>query len=398
MSISRSRFFAIALLASSSTAMAWVSHSTENEWQSATINALGGVGQMSENHSDQFFSDPSLSADDPRVFSLQWASISATYSEDLKSAFSDFQGLTKAGNDSKGGVAQTLNLLNGIRGLFGKQLGGGISASLLSLKIKGFSIVPYTNSSVDAGVHVPALPQAEAAGDAFAGVGVGYSMGLGKNVGGKSKGGGQMFTLGVNMRPGVRAVGNVAIDTAEVGDLSSGNSSSNANSANKYLKYGLGVFAPIDVGAAYRPSSTIRLNFVARDLLGTSSLKTLYGTKPQPYHTRLSLGGHWHVLAKKEHTITLGSEVQDLLNITQESGLWYRWQFGGAYKYRLPFRTQTSLGINCGLQSGYPAYGAFIDLFIAKLEVSRSTRELGYYIGQHPDTRTSFRISSSLTF
>jgi len=265
------RFVVSGILASSSTAVAWVSHSTENEWQSTTINALGGVGQMSENHSDQFFSDPSLSADDPRVFSLQWASISTTYSDDLKSAISDFQGLAEAGNNSQGGVAQTLNLLNGIRGLFGKQLGGGVSTSILSLKIKGFSIVPYANASVDASVHVPALPQADAAGDAFAGVGVGYSMGLGKNIGGKSKGGGQMFTLGVNIRPGVRAVGNVAIDTAEAGDLSSGSSSTSANSASKYLKYGLGVFTPIDVGVAYRPTATIRLNFVARDLLGTST-------------------------------------------------------------------------------------------------------------------------------
>jgi hypothetical protein len=388
----------LGLLASSNSAWAWVTHSTENEWQSATINALGGVGQMSENHADQFFSDPSLPADDPRSFSLQWLSLNATYSEGLKNAFTSFRNLSKAGNSSQNGVSSTITVLDGVRGLFGEQLGGGTSASVFSLKIKGFSIVPYVNASIDAGVHVPSLPQAQADGDAFAGVGLGYAFGFGKSSGSKSKGGGQMFTFGANIRPGVRAVGSVDIDSSAAGDFSSQSSASGTDATRKYLKYGLGLYTPIDTGVAYRPTATVRLNFVARDILATKSWKTLYGTKPPDYKTRLSLGGHWDALQNKEHTITLGSELQDLLNLGQPSGIWYRWQLAGAYKYKLPFRSQTSFGLNCGLQSGYPAYGVFLDLFVAKIEASRSTRELGYYIGQHPDTRTSYRISSSLTF
>ena len=48
------------------------SFSTENEWNSTQINALGGIGHMSEEFVDQFFSDPSLPQKRKAKFELQF--------------------------------------------------------------------------------------------------------------------------------------------------------------------------------------------------------------------------------------------------------------------------------------------------------------------------------------
>ena len=387
-------------------ALAFESHSTENEWQSATINALGGVGQMSENQADIFFSDPSLAADQKQSFSMQFGSISGTASQGAVNLYQDAQKLSKSSNNASGGISETLNLLDNVRGLFGKQIDGALSISLLSVRIKNLNFVPYVNAIVDAGVHVPALPQASAVADSYAGFGIGYSHGFGGSIGNKSKGGGTQFSLGVNLRPGVRARGVFTADAATLGDLSStsstGSSASNAsnstNAADKYLQYGVATYLPVDVALGWRPTNSTRANFVVRDFLGAPSLSTVYGSSPGKYPARVSLGGHWHARAEQTSSFVLGSEIQDILNLSQQSGLWYRWQWAAQYRYRLPFRIRTTFSLNTGLQSGYPSYGAELDLFLAKIEISRSTRELGYYIGQQPDTRTSIRITSSMAF
>ncbi len=272
--------------------------------------------------------------------------------------------------------------------------------ALLTVRVGGFNFVPYINAVTEMGVRVPTLPQLNAVGDAYGGFGVGYAKGFGGKTGSAKKGGGHVFSVGANVRPGFRAYGLVNADAASMGDLSSNSSgsSSGTNITDKLLKYGVSGYLPVDIGAGWRPINSVRMNVVIRNILGGSALTTIKGTTPEDYPLRLTLGGHWHAFAESTSSFVLGSELQDVTNIGQESGLWYRWQWAAQYRYRLPFRVRTTFNLNVGLQSGYPSYGAELDLFLCKLEVSRSTRELGYYIGQRPDTRTSFRVTSTMSF
>jgi hypothetical protein len=389
--------FSILAISSASNATAFESHSTENEWQSSTINALGGVGQMSENQSDIFFSDPSLAADQKQIFSMQFGTISQSFSEGALDAFNTVKELATQDSTTGTEVSRTLNALDAVRSLFGKQIATGTSLALLTVRVGGFNFIPYVNAVTEMGVHVPALPQLNAVGDAYGGFGIGYAMGLGGKKGGAKQGGGHVFSVGANLRPGIRAYGQVNADASSMGDLSS-SSSSTTSVTDKFLKYGVAAYLPVDIGAGWRPINSVRLNAVMRNVLGGQALTTIKGTAPEKYPLRITLGGHWHAFAESTSSFVLGTELQDITNIGQESGLWYRWQWAAQYRYRLPFRIRTTFNLNAGLQSGYPSYGAELDLFLCKLEVSRSTRELGYYIGQRPDTRTSFRVTSTMSF
>jgi hypothetical protein len=398
-----STFAALLLCGFVPNALAFESHSTENEWQSATINALGGIGQMSENQSDIFFSDPSLAADQKQTFSMQFGTVSASVSEGAVDAFNTVKSIATQNSSSDSEIARTLSALDSVRSLFGKQIAGGTSAALFTVRVGGFNFIPYINATTEMGAHVPVLPQLTAVGDGYAGLGLGYSYGFGGKKGSKKQGGGYVFSIGANMRPGVRAYGLVKADASELGDLSSGSSSptsatENTNTTDKFLKYGVSAYSPIDLGAGWRPTPSVRLNMVMRNALLGKSISTIKGTTPEPYPLRINFGGHWHAFAESTSSFVLGTELQDITNLGQESGLWYRWQWAAQYRYRLPFRVRTTFNLNTGLQSGYPSYGAELDLFLFKLEVSRSTRELGYYIGQRPDTRTSFRITSTMSF
>lgn len=378
-------------------ALAFERHSTENEWQSATINALGGVGQMSENQADIFFSDPSLPADQKQTFSLQFGSLSATTSDGAMDAIKTFRSIANKNSTGSSDISRTLEVLDGVRSLFGKEITGGISATVAPTRVGGFNFVPYANATTEMGVHVPALPAANGVADGYTGLGLGYAYGFGGSKGNKTKGGGYVFSVGANIRPGVRGYGLVSADAASMGDLSS-SGSGGANASEKFLKYGVAAYLPVDLGAGWRPINSVRLNMVIRNLIGNSAIKTIQGTTPEKYPMRISLGGHWHAFAESTSSFVLGTEFQDLLNVGQESGLWHRWQWAAQYRYRLPFRARTTLNLNTGLQSGYPCYGVELDLFLFKIEASRSTRELGYYVGQRPDTRTSFRVTSTFSF
>jgi hypothetical protein len=377
-----------AVLGFATPALGYNSYSTQNEWHSATIDALGGVGSMSENIDDQFFYDPSWAASDKRRFVWQFVGVDVAVSRDLVNATQDFQDLMKGSEKSSGGVENAVDLMDGVRSLFGKNMSVGMSLSLTALKMGGFSLHPYAVVNVGIQAHVPSLPEAALVGDAYGGIGIGYSRAFNKE-----------WAWGVNLRPGARAYAVGDVSVAAVGDMSSDTSKkSSSESKNEFGNYGAGFYLPVDLGLSYQARKTLRLNTVLRDAGTAPSLTTLKGEKPPTYPMRWSLGATWTPIQSRNHEVSLGTDLQDMLGLLEESGLWYRWQWAGQYRYTLPFRTQTSFGLNTGLQSGYPAIGVFLDLFVAKLEVAVSTREAGYYIGQDPEPRYSARLTSQLTF
>lgn len=372
------------------------SHSTENEWNSAQINALGGVGSMSEDFVDQFFSDPSLAADEKRSFVFQLSNVNVMYSKDLSSTVQEFQAFAKESSASDNGSssdssAQIVSAFDKVRALFGRRLTGGMNLALLAFQVKGFSFVPYASGLVDGGINVPSWPRASMIGDAYVGLGIGYAMKLPKG-----------FSLGLNVRPGVRAYAKIEADASSVGGFSTsgtqGSGSGSAASSGFAPRMGAGFYLPVDMGLGFMPLPSLRFSLVARDTGGAPSLSTLQGDAPPTYPMRLSLGLNYAVLEIGTHKVNFGSELQDLLYVKQDSGLWYRWQWAGQYLYRLPFRSQTSFGLNAGLQSGYPAVGVFLDFVLFKLDATYHTRETGLYIGQRPQKCYSFRAHSQMSF
>jgi hypothetical protein len=201
----------------------------------------------------------------------------------------------------------------------------------------------------------------------------------------------------MNVRPGLRAYAEADADVSAVGDFA-GTSAGGEGGAEEFASYGTGLYLPADMGAGVMVTKDTRVNLVVRDVGGAPALMTLKGDTPPVYPMRLSLGGNSTLHEKGAHRFTLGSDVQDLLGIAKPNALWYRWQWAAQYAYRLGSRKETSLGLNGGLRSGYPAVGLFLDLFLLKLEGAWFTRETGFHVGQRPQQAWSVRAWSQLTF
>lgn len=369
--------------------------STENEWNSTQLNALGGVGHMSEELVDQFFADPSLPKGRKSRFDLQIASVHVMYSKDLRQTTSDARTLrSESSGDDTQGAAKTVDLLDKVRSLFGRKLSGGANVSLIALRGGGFTFVPYVSGFVDGGADVPSWPRVAAVADAYAGFGVGYGLAIGK-----------VWDVGLNVRPGYRTYAIAAADVSAVGDFAgsssssaSGSSGDSDSSVSELASYGMGVYVPVDLGTGLNLGKTTRVNLVARNVGGAPALKTTKGETPPVYPMRLSLGVNGSLWESGQHRLRGGTDVQDLLGVAQKNGIWYRWQWAGQYLYRLSSRKETTLGLDVGLRSGLPAVGVFLDLILLKLEGAWFQRETGYYPGQRPQSAWSFRTWTQMTF
>jgi hypothetical protein len=360
--------------------------STENHWQSPQSNASGGIGNASEDFVDQFFADPSLAADEKKKFQLQWASLHVSYSNDLVTTTQDV--IKFASDNTSESGSQVVKALDTFQKVFGKRLTGGTNVTLLASQTGAFSLVPYVSAFVDGDINVPSWPQAELLGEAYAGVGLGYAKKI-KN----------QFSLGANLRPGVRTYAHVTGDLSAVGGFATENSTTDSTSGTGFTqKLGTAFYIPVDLAGAYQWNPKWRTHVTFRNFAGAPAISVLSGSKPPVYPMRIQLGTSWRPWEKGGHQTNLYAELQDLMGLSQKSAVWYRLQAAGQYLYRLSFRTQTSFGLYGGLRSGYPSYGAFLDLVLLKIEAAAYTRELGHSIGQRPEKCYSLRAFSQLTF
>ena len=360
--------------------------STEREWSSTQYYSLGTVGHMSEEIADEFFSDPSLPAQRRGKFELQWANLHLMYSRELVSTIQDARSLQSDSSSSEG-TAKTVELLDKVRSLFGRNLGGALNLALFTTRIEGFTLVPYASAFVDGAADVPSWPRAEAEVDSFAGVGMGYGKVFDK-----------VWGLGLNIRPGVRSFAKIKASVSDAGDFAGGSESDQDSAASKLATYGSGFYIPVDLGASYLMGKVARFNLVIRNAATAPAFSTIKGDKPPTYPMRISLGASAKLWEKGAHTVEGGTDMQDLLGWGQSNGLLYRWQWAAQYLYRFGSRKETTFGLKGGLRSGYPSIGALLDLYLVKLEAAYFTREAGYYPGQRPVPSLSYRVWSQMTF
>lgn len=377
----------------SSQALAFRSPSTDNEWHSPETSGLATVGHMAENPVDRFFADPSLMADDNRTFVLQFLGLGVSFSDDVLATQSEFQEILSSRENSSG-TNQTVALLDSVRSAFGRNLTGGLNLALFAMQIGRVSIIPYTNALISGAIDVPALPAANLVGDVYGGLGLGYGHAFGKK---------KEYLIGLGLRPGVRAYADIDASLATVGDIAGASptattTSTTDTSSSELMTLGMGFYVPVDLSFAYRPLPKLRVNMVARNMGGSRAYSTIEGEAPPTYPTRLSLGGSYEFYNNKMHTITAGTDFQDLLGVEDLNTFLFRWQMVAQYKFRFAFREQTSFALSAGLREGFPAVGILLDLFAFKLDYAYYARERGYRLGQRPETLHSFRLISQLTF
>lgn len=365
-----------------------ISYTTENEWHSPSISASGGIGAYSDNYADQFFSDPSILAQNKRAFILQFFGLGVYYSKGLSDTVSDVMEISDS-NNSAGGNKQMIDTMNKLSKIFGRRISGGIAANFVTLKMGRITLVPYFVGTLKSAARVPSYPRISATADGYGGVGVGYSQSLSKE-----------WDVGVTARPGYRYFAIGAVDAAKVGEDLTGTSSesSESSSSSALGEFGSGLYLPIDFAVGYMPHKQFRLNLVMRNVGGAPAISSA-DTKPPVYPMKINLGGSYLAVEKGQHKLIVATELQDVRNLFAYTGaLFNRWQWAAIYKYRLGSRSDTTVGVNTGIQSGYFSGGLFLDVIIAKLEASMYAVEGGAYAGQDAEIRTALKLSTQLAF
>jgi hypothetical protein len=381
----------ISFLSDAASAESFRSHSTDNEWNSTAISASGGIGTLSANFVDHFFTDPSKIALNQRSFILQFLGLSVNYTKDLIDTAGEVQDLSNKSSSGGSDTESAIKVINQFRKVFGRRLAGGLNVNLLSLKMGGVSLIPYASVTFDGEARIPDWPETKAVGDIYGGLGIGYARVFGTQ-----------WDAGMNVRPGYRLYANGAVGMDSIASEFSKDTTTTTTTTDESVKfgtYGSGFYIPLDMGVGYRPHPLMRFTFVIRDFAGAPPLTTDGTANPPVYPMRLNLGGSGTALEKGNHKISVATELQDLANIASGgSAFLFRWQSAAQYGYKLAFRQDPTFQLNLGMQSGYPSAGILLDLFVAKLEAATYTKEAGYYIGQRPERKYSFKLWTQLAF
>lgn len=373
-----------------------INHREENEWTSTQKSALGNVGMLSENFVDQFFADPSLQARKKNKFDLQLTSLNTYFTEDFNRTQSDAQDLIKKLQESdsgESGLQKGVDVLEFIASLTGRRVEAGASIQILSTRIGRVTVVPHVNAFAKGNIDVPSWPEAAVIVDQYSSLGVGYSHPLGKS-----------FDLGINVRPGFRVYLQQELSASTI-EVAAGSSAEDEGGSATSFSPRMGLYLPIDLGLGYQVSSMVRANMVIRNAYGAAvsnmSPKTDSGEQPDAppdYPVHLSLGGTWDIIDGKMNRLRMASDLQDLLHVEGLDDGLLRWQWALQYLYNLSFRDKTTVGLNAGLQSGYPSIGLLLDLFLVKLEGAYFVFEGGAAAGQDPVKAYSLRMFSEMSF
>lgn len=388
----------VSLLATVSTSTAFaIEHrdvSGESQWTSPAMQGAAGIGAFSESWLDQAHSDPSLLARRGATFEFEFAGLSAAVSRDAVNTVVDtVQSLTVDSNSSGNSSAaqSTVTALNKVRSVFGKSMTLQAHSSLLAARIGRVGVGPYMSGLIDASIDNAAWPKFDSFGGGYAGVLVSYSQIINKD-----------FDLGVSLRPGVGGYKSFEVDLSLLGDFISSSSSSTSSKSpfSDLLEFPTAVYCPLDIGVGWWLDKSTRISFVSKNTFDATPLNTLSG-QPGRLQNRLNLGvvREIEIPAGKTQTLQVASEIQDLAGIKSGwNDFLIRWQWAAHYAARLPFRNQTSFGMNFGMHSGYPVVSVHFDLIVAKLEAALSARENGAYSGQRPNRLQSIRLLSQIQF
>ncbi|NBW83612.1 hypothetical protein EBR21_17840, partial [bacterium] len=212
------------------------------------------------------------------------------------------------------------------------------------------------------------------------------------------------FDLGVALRPGVGGFRGYQVDLSLLGDFLGTNAVTSATTSGNpmadLLEFPTAVYCPLDIAAGWWVDKSTRLHLVSKNTFDASPLNVLSGS-PGRLQNRLNLGilRDIAIPGSSLQSLQVASELQDIAGIKAGwNELLLRVQWAARYAARLPFRQQTSFGLNVGMHSGYPVLSAHLDFIVLKLEFALSARENGAYSGQRPNRLMSTRIFSQVQF
>jgi hypothetical protein len=343
-----------------------------------SVRAYGRGGTFvaaGESDESTFMNPATLAEPSGKTVQFRWAQIDAFIGSNTVDTISEVAKINP-------NQTSPVSLLQQFSSKFGKQQYVRFQGSLFGLRILSFDFAPFFSTSNWLDMRIPTTPETWIHSDSFAGANFSFAMAFGKQ-----------FNLGVTARPFFRSYFNTELAFAQIMEFEPMGSEKPADIFKLYTGAGVG----FDVGAIYTVGKSTRLGLTVVDLgsTGYSLSSTKSGDQPPLIQPNLSIG----IMQRLDYKPWRLDWSVDLQDLTNPENISYLRTLHTGLEFARSYRTKDNdLGVLAGLNEGYLCFGAFIDMWILRLDAISYGVELGEITGQRQDRRTAYTARSTLNF
>jgi hypothetical protein len=348
----------------------------EKYMESARAYGRGGTYIAAYESDEATFLNPATLAEpNGKTVQFRWAQLDGFVGENTVDTISEIA-------DIKPGQTSPVSLLQQFSDKFGKQQYLRFQAAPLGIRILSFDMAPFFSTSNWIDMRVPTTPETWIHSDTFAGANFSLAMGFGKQ-----------FYVGITARPFFRTLFDTDLAFAEIMEFEPMGDLKAADVFKLYSGAGVG----FDVGTIFTFGKGYRLGMKVADLGGTGYSLSTTDSADQPPIIQPNLSmGIMKRLDYKPWRLDWAVDMQDIMNPDDIS---YLRTFQGGIELGRAYRTlDNDMGVTLGLHEGYLCFGAFIDMWLVRLDALSYAVEIGEIPGQRQDRRTAFTARSSLYF
>lgn len=341
---------------------------------SARFYGRGGAYVAMPDTDDATKANPStLGEADKLSFQLRVVDFDFIYGKNTQDTVSDLMNVI-ADDPSPIKVLQTF----GDR--FGKQNYAAAQLMPFGIRIMNFEFSPFYRLQAQIDPRTPAMPELAVAADSRLGANIAFGLRLGKQL-----------SLGINVRPMLRNHYSGQMTVSDLMDYLP----PSEKTLDDLLEQRQGMQVGVTPGMTYTTAGGIRFALLVENAGYAGSINAA-ADSPPPIPMSVAIGMNYRHALGKSWKWDVAADIHDL---TDEYGTQFiqkvrlGTELGTSY-----FSRDLDLGVMAGVLDGYGSTGAYLDAWIARLEMSVYSRELGEYPGQRRDLRYAYSLKSSMTF
>jgi hypothetical protein len=372
----RPRFARLGVAAPLACALTAASGGARADEQTRTLESprflgRGGTYVAGYDSDDASRGNPATLAEPALKFQLRWLQLDAMAGQNAIDSLGDV--LEASGEKS------AIDVLDTFTDKFGKRQYLRGQASPLAFRVFSFELAPFVSTTNFVDMRVPSLPEVTFSSDTLSGVSLTKAFAIG-----------QTLLVGLTLTPGYRTTYAGEVTFADLLDFVDSDDQELSDLFDERSGMQLGWNA----GAIWKPSKEWRFGLLAENVGYTAGIGDA-DAPPRPSPMRLSTGLSYRI-DWKPWAWDWMLDVQDVVNPQQYD--YWRLIHLGTELGRTYVSRDNDVGLQLGVNEGYLTAGAFVDAFIARLNLAYYAVELGEYAGQRPDRRWGVTLVSTTTF
>jgi hypothetical protein len=316
--------------------------------------------------------NPAALAESKSTFQLRFLQLDGVLGQNSFATISDLLQLSS--------VDDGLGFLRSFDDKFGKRQYLRGQLSTLSLRIKSFEFQVFGTNASWLELREPTTPQAEFESDSFAGAQFSYALPLGSQL-----------MLGATFRPLYRLFIHGQMSFTDIVEFAPPSTVQFDDYAP--LQSGLGYGG--DLGLIWRPQAALRLGLTIQNIGDTAFKNDDLSKQPPQLEAVISTGALYR-LKFGAWDLDLSGDMQDLMN-RQGLNLTRLLRLGAEFGKSF-YGKDHDIGVSAGVREGYLTAGAFLDVWVFRLDIANYAVELGETPGQRMDRRWALTLQSTMSF